>query len=241
MSGTPADSATDRETDAATDGVTDRAPGRGRARRLLLLRHGRTAWNAQARFQGQLDIPLDDVGLAQAEQAGELLARLRPDLLVSSDLDRAARTADALARRTGLSVARDQRLRESRFGAWQGLTLDQVKAQSGHGYARWREGDDVRAGGDGETRTEVGARMAAALREHAGALPAGGLLVAATHGGAATSAVHTLLGVPRQLWPVVSGLGNCHWSLLAERSTGRWVLEEHNAGSLPEDIVGDES
>lgn len=244
MSATPTHGEADREADSATGSTTaaaDASADRARARRLLLLRHGRTAWNAQARFQGQLDIPLDDVGQAQAEQAGDLLARLRPDVLVSSDLDRAARTADALARRTGLPVTRDERLRESRFGAWQGLTVDQVKAQFGDGYARWRDGDDVRAGGDGETRTEVGARMAAALREHACILPAGGLLVAATHGGAATSAVHTLLGVPRPLWPVVSGLGNCHWTLLTERSTGRWVLEEHNAGSLPEDIVGDES
>ncbi len=215
--------------------------GPARGRRLLLLRHGRTAWNAQSRFQGHLDVALDDVGVAQAEQAALLLARLRPDALVSSDLGRAARTADAVARRTGLTVVLDERLRETCMGAWQGLTLTEVEQRFGDDHARWRAGDDVRAGGDGERRTEVGERMAAALLEHAATLPDGGLLVAATHGGAAPSAVHALLGVPRPLWPVVSGLANCHWSLLAERSTGRWVLEEHNAGSLPQEVVGDES
>lgn len=210
-------------------------------RRLLLLRHGQTAYNSASRFQGQLDIDLDDVGRAQAETAAELLARLRPDLLVSSDLRRASDTAAALARRTGLAVTVDARLRETYAGAWQGLTTDQIDARFGAERDRWRAGSDAPAGGDGERRSEVGARVAAALLEHAGRLADGGLLVAATHGGAASSGLHMLLGVPRERWPVLSGLANCHWSLVTEHRDGRWVLAEHNAGSLPEDVVGDES
>lgn len=210
-------------------------------RRLLLLRHGQTTWNTQSRFQGQLDIGLDDVGRAQADRAAELLARLRPDLLVSSDLRRASDTAAALARRTGLAVTLDSRLRETYAGAWQGLTVTEIDQRYGDARASWRAGSDVRAGGDGERRSEVGARVAAALVEHADRLPDGGLLVAATHGGAASSGLHVLMGVPRESWPVLSGLTNCHWSLLNEREDGRWVLEEHNAGSLPEDVVGDET
>lgn len=213
----------------------------GAGRRLLLLRHGRTAWNAQSRFQGQLDVGLDEVGASQAERAAALLARLRPDAVVSSDLVRAASTADAVARSTGLPVFRDPRLRETCMGAWQGLTLAEVVERFGSDHARWRAGEDVHAGGDGERRTEVGERVAAALTEHAASLPDGGLLVAVTHGSAASSALHVMMGVPRPLWPVVSGLANCHWSVLLERSGAGWVLQEHNAGSLPQEVVGDES
>lgn len=212
-----------------------------RRRRLLLLRHGQTSWNTQSRFQGQLDIELDDVGRAQAERAAELLARLRPDLLVSSDLRRAMVTAAALARRTGLSVTADVRLRETFAGQWQGLTSTQIDTRFGAERASWRAGSDLPAGVEGERRSEVGARVSQALREHATALPDGGLLVAVTHGGAASSGVHLLVGVPRESWPVLSGLANCHWSLLHERREGGWVVAEHNAGSLPEQIVGDET
>ena len=210
-------------------------------RRLLLLRHGQTAWNAQSRFQGQTDIDLDDVGRAQAERAGELLARLRPDLLVSSDLRRATDTAAALARRTGLAVSVDSRLRETDAGQWQGLTAAEIDARFGDARAAWRAGSDAPAGATGERRSEVGARVAAALLEHGARLAKGGLLVAVTHGGAVSSGLHVLLGVPRERWPVLSGLSNCHWSILAERGGQRWVLEEHNGGSLPEEVVGDES
>ncbi len=69
------------------------------SRRLVLWRHGRTEWNAAKRFQGQIDVSLDAVGLAQAESAAALLAGLHPDRIVSSDLSRARATAEALSRR----------------------------------------------------------------------------------------------------------------------------------------------
>ena len=209
-------------------------------RRVLLLRHGRTAWNAQERFQGQTDVDLDDVGRAQASHAARLLARLRPDVLVSSDLRRALDTAGALAKLTGLPVETDARLRETYAGTWQGMTSDEIDAAHAAEREAWRSGRDVRPGGDGELRVEVGQRVATAVREHAARLSPGQLLVAVSHGGAVSSGLQTLLGVPRASWPVVSGLNNCHWSQLREHGD-RWVLEEHNAGSLPQDVVGDEA
>ena len=62
-------------------------------RRVVLWRHGRTAWNATNRFQGQTDVPLDEVGVLQGERAARNLATLKPDLIVSSDLGRARTTA----------------------------------------------------------------------------------------------------------------------------------------------------
>jgi glucosyl-3-phosphoglycerate phosphatase len=211
-----------------------------RARRVLLLRHGQTAWNAAGHFQGQTDIDLDDVGRAQAERAAEQLARLAPSALVCSDLRRAQDTAQALARRTGLAIESDPRLRETYAGAWQGLTAEQITERFGEQREAWRRGEAVRPGGDGELRHEVGARVAAAITEHAARLPDGGLLVAVTHGGAISAGVPTLLGVPAEYWPVLTGVTNCHWSVLAQYRD-RWVLTEHGAFSLPQDVVGDES
>ena len=210
------------------------------ARHVLLLRHGRTSWNAEERFQGQTDVDLDDVGRAQASRAARLLARLHPDVLVTSDLRRARDTAAALAGVTGLPVEADPRLRETYAGSWQGMTSTEIDAAHGAERQAWRSGQDVRPGVDGELRHEVGDRVAKAVREYADRLVPGQLLVAVSHGGAISSGLQTLLGVPRTSWPVVSGLNNCHWSLLREHGE-RWVLEEHNAGSLPQEVVGDEA
>ena len=87
-------------------------------RRIIFWRHGRTEWNAERRFQGQTDVPLDDLGRKQAAHAAQLLSGLEPDGIVSSDLSRARETAEALAVLTGLSVVTDERLRETYAGQW---------------------------------------------------------------------------------------------------------------------------
>jgi probable phosphoglycerate mutase len=209
-------------------------------RRVVLWRHGRTAWNAGSRFQGMTDVSLDDVGLAQAERAARDLATLSPDAIVSSDLDRARMTAQALADLVGLEVTTDEALRETYAGDWQGLTRDEIIARDGEAFSRWIAGHDVRPGG-GESRSEVAARVARAVHRHVAVLPAGGTLVVATHGGAARSGIGLLLGLPVEHWTVLGGLVNCAWSVLEEQADGRWRLVEHNARSLPEDVVGDEA
>src|SRR2546428_10390762 len=105
--------------------------------RLIIWRHGRTAWNHLRRVQGRLDIDLDEIGLAQAEQAAPALAAYEPQVLVSSDLIRARRTAQALAAITNLPVDLDPRLRERDYGPWQGLTHPEIQARYPVDYARW--------------------------------------------------------------------------------------------------------
>ncbi len=210
-------------------------------RQVLLLRHGQTAWNREGRFQGQADIELDDVGRQQAERTAGELARLSPSAIVSSDLRRARDTALPLGQLTGQPVTTDARLREVYAGKWQGMLAADIERAFPELRAAWRSGEDVRPGGDGERRVEVGARVAEAVREHAAALPDDGLLVVVTHGGAIASGVQTLLGVPTRYWPIVSGVGNCRWTVLDVRRSGGWLLEEHNAFSLPAEVVGDES
>jgi glucosyl-3-phosphoglycerate phosphatase len=203
----------------------------------VLWRHGQTVWNAERRFQGQSDIPLDETGQAQAERAARLLAALRPDLIVSSDLSRASGTAAALARLTGLEVALDKDLRERSGGSWEGLTDTEIRTRYPVEHASWTPPD-------GEPSAVVAERVAGALHRAAEAVsgpgtPTGmptGLAVVASHGAALRLGMSRLLGMPEELFGVLGPLSNCSWSVLGRRN-GRWRLVEHNAGTLPEPVV----
>jgi len=135
---------------------------------FVVARHGRSTWNAEGRFQGHGDPPLDAVGRAQADALASALARVRaqPTVVVSSDLRRAAETAGAVAARCGVHVRTMRELREVDVGAWQGLTVAGVQVRFPDEYARWAAdpGDATLRRGGGETVAEAGARVAAALR-----------------------------------------------------------------------------
>jgi glucosyl-3-phosphoglycerate phosphatase len=200
------------------------------ADRLLLWRHGRTASNANGRFQGQQDVPLDDVGRVQVKCAAELIAdRVGGGecCIVGSDLRRAAATAQALSERLGLSVESDPELREVHAGVWEGLLQSEIIDRFPAEYAAWRAGQDVRVGG-GERRSEAGERAERAISRHASAMP-GGLLVVASHGAALRGALVRLLGLPGDSWVRFDGLRNAHWAELVRRRDS-WVLGEYNVG-----------
>ena len=202
------------------------------SKRIVCLRHGQTLWNVEQRFQGHSDIPLDETGMAQAQRAASLLAALRPTMIVSSDLQRANDTAQALGRLVGLDVAIDKDFRERGGGEWEGLTREEIAARWPEEYAAWE------APG-GEPVTEVATRVANAMRRWAARLDDDGLLVVASHGAALRLGICELLGLPEQLWPAIGGLGNCSWSVLQEGRRG-WRLLEHNAGTLPEPVRSDD-
>ena len=208
-------------------------------RRVLLLRHGRTEWNATGRFQGQLDSALDGIGRAQAEAAAVAVAPMQPDAIVSSDLSRTMDTARAVAAETGLEVAADKRLREIDLGSWQGLTRAEARTRFPDEYAAWQAGSDARRG-DGETYAEVGVRAVACIEEWLSKLGPGATLVAVTHGGTARATIGTLLGFDPDLYWRLAPLGNCRWSLLSNIGRG-WRLEEHNAGQPPAEETGDDA
>lgn len=203
-------------------------------RRVICWRHGQTDWNAENRFQGQTDIPLNETGVSQAEHAARLLALLRPDAIIASDLQRAADTANALARLTGLSVAHDPALRERHGGPWEGLTRAEISA----GWPEQLRTMDIPGG---EDMPVVGARVAEAIRRGLEKVPENGVLVVASHGAALRAGIHTMLGLPEDQLEALGSLGNCSWSVLGPRRLGGWRLLEHNAGSLPEErILGDD-
>ncbi|WP_265590272.1 histidine phosphatase family protein [Streptomyces profundus] len=205
---------------------------------MVLWRHGQTPWNVENRFQGTLDIELTEAGVAQARRAAQLLARLNPDAIISSDLRRTAATAAELAAVTGLSVSYDAGLRESFAGDWQGLTHPEIEARFGEQYAAWKRGEPVRRGG-GELETEVADRAAPVVERAVEKVPPGGLLVVVSHGGTIRTTIGRLLGLVPSSWEALGSVSNCSWSVVGQGVRG-WRLLEHNAGSLPEPVIGDD-
>jgi broad specificity phosphatase PhoE len=212
------------------------------SREVILWRHGRTEWNVAGRVQGQSDIPLDDVGRDQARAAAARLAALVPDRIVSSDLVRAAETAQALGDLTGTPVELDPRLRELNFGDREGLTWRDAWARFPEGMKAWTQGDQTQIPGS-ETYRQAGERFAGALHDLLTDLPADGVLVVVAHGAVLRTGACSFLGIPEPHWGTFGGLGNCSWSVLEESRYGdrsQWRLTEWNAGTLPEPVMSDD-
>jgi glucosyl-3-phosphoglycerate phosphatase len=194
--------------------------------RLILWRHGQTEWNATGRVQGQTDVDLDETGIAQASEAGPRIADLRPDLVVSSDLRRATRTASVVAGLTDLPVSTDRRLRERSFGPWEGLTRPEIQAGYPDDFARWGGLEPIQ-NPQIETIEAVAERMAIALREVADQV-GDGTAVVVTHGAAARAGLARVLGWPHQVWASVSVLGNCRYAQVTVTSERGWQLRAYN-------------
>ena len=195
------------------------------ASRLIVWRHGRTEWNATDRFQGQADIPLDELGRRQAAAAAVAIARIGPTAIVASDLSRARETAAALAEVTGLEVRYDQRLREIDVGSWEGLTGAEVAAvdDTVHDFSL---GGDFRRSSTGETAGEVAERACAALTEIADGAEDGAVVVVAMHGLAGrVGAARFVDSEPNRF----GGMRNCGWINLERHRLGHWLIREYNA------------
>ena len=207
--------------------------------RIILWRHGQTDWNIENRFQGHSDIALNSVGQFQVKHAAPLIAQMKPTKIISSDLSRAVNTAKALSALVNLEIETDARLRETNGGNWEGKTGEQNRTEDFANFVRWIDGDDIPAGGIGERRIEVMDRAVSAIND---ALKdkTNQTLVVATHGGTARCVVGGMLNLPATNFTAIGGLSNACWSIL-ESSPRGWHLVEHNAGSIPEPILGEES
>lgn len=162
--------------------------------RLLLLRHGETEWNRERRIQGQWDTRLSTEGIAQARAWGRSLAREGTDLVISSDLSRAAHTARILGETLGVESVPDPRLREQDWGEWTGETIAEITTgRFAPGFlAIERSGWDFRPPG-GESRGDVLARTLAFVRDVAARHPGKKILVV-THLGVLQCLMNHLLG-----------------------------------------------
>ncbi|MBB5163987.1 glucosyl-3-phosphoglycerate phosphatase [Mycobacterium sp. AZCC_0083] len=214
-----------------------------RVRRLVLLRHGQTEYNAGSRMQGQLDTDLSDLGRMQAVAAAEVLAKRQPLLIVSSDLRRALDTALALSERAGLPVSVDTRLRETHLGDWQGMTHLEVDALAPGARLAWR--DDARwAPHGGESRIDVAERSLPVVADLVASQAEWGVdeadrpVALVAHGGLIAALTAALLRLPVDNWPILGGMGNASWVQLSGHSEPdagaddvRWRLDVWNASA----------
>ncbi|WP_334154931.1 histidine phosphatase family protein [Tepidimonas sp.] len=150
--------------------------------RILAIRHGETAWNRDARIQGQIDIPLNDTGHWQAERTAAALADEPIDALYSSDLSRARQTAEALARQRGLTVQMHPGLRERHFGAFQGRTWADLEQEHPDVVHAWKKRVPDFAPPGGESLLALRARVEATFAELAARHP-GQAIAVVSHGG----------------------------------------------------------
>ncbi len=199
----------------------------------MVLRHGRTAWNALGRAQGHADVELDELGHEQAAAAAPYLASLEPTALWTSDLARARQTCAYVEKATGLVAAEDARLREFDVGARQGLTIPEFAERYPEQHANWVTGDDRPPPRGGEP-SDVEARMLPALRGCLAALSAGQTGVVVTHGACLKVGVVALLDWPRELALSLRGIDNCAWVTLEELGLGgRLRLVGYNESVRP--------
>jgi probable phosphoglycerate mutase len=166
---------------------------------LLLIRHGETQWNAERRYQGQLDSPLTERGMAQAQAIGRRLAELHEfesAPVVASPLGRARHTAEIIcANRRTAAFATDDRLREITLGSWDGLFRDEIDTRSPgifkkHGPYEW-----YFHSADGEDYDAFRARLEAFLQD---ALTRPALIVVA-HGVVSRVLRGLYAGLPREV------------------------------------------
>src|SRR5699024_7073708 len=158
---------------------------------VLFWRHGQTDFNVEGRFQGQSDVPLNDTGRSQAEDAARRLLAFEPGLIVSSDLARAAATADSRARLAGRGPVGDGRLREPACGEWEGSTRAEVAETWPRELADWAAGVDVAPPG-GESRSQSGRRVASAITDIVESSSAETIVIVA-HGAVLRGAAEILL------------------------------------------------
>ncbi len=197
--------------------------------RLVLWRHGETDYNAAGRIQGHLDSSLTATGGEQAKRAAPVIAGFQPEAAVSSDLRRASTTAAAFTEVSGMQVRLDKRLRETHLGEWQGLSGAEVEHGWPGAMGTWRATPTWAPPG-GESRVEVAERAFEVVAELD--LAHSGTVLLCAHGGLITGLTARLLEWPREQWPGLGGVGNCHWVVLGRRNSSdhRWRLLIYNGG-----------
>ena len=213
------------------------------ATRVLAIRHGETAWNVQHRIQGQLDIALNATGRWQAARLAQALADDALSAVYSSDLQRAAATAQALVRDSGLEVVTDTGLRERGFGVFEGLSFTEIERRWPEQSARWRSRDPEFGPEGGETLCDFHARSVAAATRLAAAHP-GQAIALVAHGGVLDclyrAAARVALDAPRS-WQ----LGNASINRLLYTPQGftlvGWSDTHHLEGEALDEFVDADS
>jgi 2,3-bisphosphoglycerate-dependent phosphoglycerate mutase len=172
--------------------------------RIVAIRHGETAWNADARIQGHIDIALNDKGRWQAQQLAAALAHERIDAIYASDLSRAFETAQAVAQQQNKIVNVEPLLRERHFGDFQGRIFTDVEQEMPEQAARWRRRDPDFIPEGGESLRLFYARCVLTAKRLAAAHP-GQLVALVAHGGVMDCLYRAALSLDLQTprsWPL---------------------------------------
>jgi broad specificity phosphatase PhoE len=205
---------------------------------LLFARHGETPDNRSLVFQGQGGRGLNALGRAQAARLAERMKLVRPDVIVSSDLERALETATIVATACRLDIETDADLREVDVGTWTGKSYAEIEARYPEEWAAWSNGLDVRRGG-GETYGELADRVERAVARVAIAHPRRRVLLV-SHGGAIKAYVAKILGVSAEGLRALAGVGNAGVTHVERDARGRSRLLGWNDVAHLEGLVVDE-
>ena len=169
--------------------------------RILLARHGETPWNAEGRYQGQEDIALSHVGLAQAHALGERLREVSITRAVASPLSRARQTAELALGERDLPLTLDPGLMEIAHGTWEGLLASEIRAIDPERLRAWRETPDEVLMPEGESLQHVLDRAWPALERACAGLGEDDLLLVVAHDAVNRVLLCRILGIPlARLW-----------------------------------------
>ncbi len=192
-------------------------------RRVLIFRHGETDWNVQERFQGHMDIPLNDQGRNQARELAPKLTHLQLEAILASDLSRAYETGKIVADALQIPIFQDADLREAHLGEAQGLTRPEIEFKFGLELAtKWRSWKAVDADisyPGGETGEAIRTRAFQAMERFLKAQPFQSIGVA-SHGGVIRRVMQYLL--PKHAGPVPIPNG-VHYELHFDPESGEWA------------------
>ncbi len=211
---------------------------------VYLVRHGLTDWNQEHRFQGHLDIPLNQAGIEQAGAVAEWIRRqpVKFNSIYSSDLSRAIQTARSIGRALGIPPSHRTELREIYCGTWQGLSIHEVEAQYPDEVARWRQDLIRHPFPGGENLVQVQERVFAFYRSilfrHAGEA-----IIIVSHGAALGMLLCAMLDWDAsEVWPTARArMGNTGVTILrADHATGKHEMLLFNSSdhlSVPTGIA----
>lgn len=206
---------------------------------LVLVRHGETEWNAQGRIQGQLDIPLNATGLAQAAAVGARLREQHFDAIYASDLERAMQTARPVVRDDERAIRREPRLRERHFGALQGLTGEEAQQQQSQVWQDYKARGSESDLGGGESLL-VFSRRVVDFIDHVLHAHAGGRVLLVSHGGVLDMAYRHATGMPlgsQRDFPIYNASVN-----ILQRGSTRWEIAAWgDISHLPQELAMDDT
>ncbi len=205
--------------------------------RLVIVRHGETAWNLDTRIQGHTDIPLNERGHWQARQAGLALRDEGIDAIYSSDLQRAHATATPVSEQLDLRVRVEPGIRERGFGVLEGLDLERIDALAPEAAAAWRSRDPLRALDGGETLGQFQSRVISTVDDVASRHD-GERILMFTHGGVLDIIWRHASGVPLNA-PRDAALLNVSINRVGVRGRQWQVLDWGDVGHVAAEVGDD--